>query len=80
MTRVSGHNVDGAAHWALGVATMNTLTDQATNGVICVFSRHRPFRSPTHYQTQSDDPISCDGKPVERTNEIAYRIKSSRSN
>ena len=27
-----------------------------------------------HFLTQSDDTISCYGKPVERTNEIAYRI------
>ena len=29
-----------------------------------------------HFRTQSDDPISCYGKPVERTNEIAYHAKS----
>ena len=29
-----------------------------------------------HFRTQSDDPISCYGKPVERTNEIAYPLIS----
>ena len=29
-------------------------------------------KAPLHYQALSYDPISCDGKTVERTNEIAY--------
>ena len=29
-----------------------------------------------HFQTQSDDPISCHGKPLEWTNEIVYPMIS----
>ena len=31
---------------------------------------------PILFRTQSDDPISCYGKPVERTNEIVYSLIS----
>ena len=31
-------------------------------------------KTPIHCQTLSDDPISCYGNSVERTNEIVYNI------
>ena len=32
-------------------------------------------KAPIHYQTQSNDLLSCYGKPVEHTNEIEYRSR-----
>ena len=37
----------------------------------------RDFKAPIHLQTQSDDAISCYGKPEQRTKKISYM--SSRS-
>ena len=35
------------------------------------------IKASIHVQTRSEDPIGCFLKPVERTNEIAYRIRVS---
>ena len=34
-------------------------------------------KDPVQLRTQSNDPISCYGKPAERTNETAYLLTSS---
>ena len=60
--------------------TVNTQNSQQ-NDILFFLVRHKSYlsqtgfvplirlKAPTHFPTQSDDPISCYGEPVDRTSE-----------
>ena len=64
------------------------LEDRKTWSVLWTMGDDRPekntdyvvvlneLKSPSHFRTESDDPIGCYGKPMEQTNEIKGRAIS----